>query len=103
MLLTKIQTYCKKHNAKILENARIMLFWILAAILNIRRHLEYYKKKSSMKYFRLKSENRAQKYSKLTSFSAILKIATILKTCEENFSIFSNLEALIFIQHEAKN
>jgi hypothetical protein len=44
MLLTKIQTHCKEYNTNILENAWVMLLWISAGILDIRRHLESDKK-----------------------------------------------------------
>jgi hypothetical protein len=66
-----------------------------------------------MKYvglkYKLKTKNKTQKYSKLTElwqkkhFSAVLKIAAILKTCEKQLLNFLNFEALIFIQSLAEN
>jgi hypothetical protein len=60
--------------------------------------------------YKLRSKNRTQQclkltelwYGRKTSFSAIVIITAILKTCEKNFSIFLNFQALIFIQNVAK-
>jgi hypothetical protein len=71
MFLTKIQTHCKKQNAKTLENAKVKRYfefrppsWTSDAILNITKNL------SSMKYvrlkYKLKSKNRTQKCPELT-------------------------------------
>jgi hypothetical protein len=65
MLWTRIQTHGKEQNAKI---PKFFSFQFQPS--SIRRHLEFSKKKSSMKYdrlkYKLKSKNKEQKCSKLT-------------------------------------
>jgi hypothetical protein len=42
-------------------------------------------------------------YGRKISFSAILKIAANLKTCEKNFLIFQNFQVLMLIENVIKN
>jgi hypothetical protein len=61
--------------------------------------------KNTSSYQKTKRENveNSLSYCRKTSFSAIMKIIAILKTCGKNFPIFLNFQALTFIQNVAKN
>jgi hypothetical protein len=58
MLLIRV---AEKQNAKILENAKVVLLWISAAILNIRRHVESDKKKFFCEIFPTKIQAQIMK------------------------------------------
>jgi hypothetical protein len=50
-----------------------------------------------------KNVQNSLSYGRKTNFSAILKIAAIIKTCLKNFPILLNFEAVMFTQNVAKD
>jgi hypothetical protein len=99
MLLTKIQTHCKKQDAKMLQNAKVMLISISAAILD-RRHLVSGKNLLFYEIFPTrKSSNlkiRTQKCSKLTEFWSKNQFFAIFfeKMALKKFKMASDLKFL---------